>query len=262
MKHKALFPLIFILLLRLLLTPALAEIRDIPFITIYAASSLTLPLTEIIRHYSATHDITINAAYDSSSELAKRIEEGNGTDIFISAHPEWIQKLKKQGLATDDNKPLLSNKLAIITASDSPLASELSANMPLKELLTAISNRAIMVIGDPDSTPLGAYTKETLQNFGLWKKFEPMVIRAANARIALHLIAQGKTVGISYLSDATLNPEVKILAIIPDASHSPITYQMAIISEDNLSYAKEFITFLQSDTANAIFTHYGFLLIR
>ena len=249
------------LLIILPISNASAEIRDLPFLSVYAASSMTIPLTKIARSYSANHDLTVNVTYDSSSDLAARIQEGSGTDIFISAHPEWIDKLAKQGLVIGERTTLYSNKLAVITASDSPLSSALHSDMPLKDLINAISNRAIMVIGDPETSPLGEYTKETMQQLGLWKKLEPLTIRAANARIALHLIAQGKTVGISYLNDATNDPEVKILSIIPDSMHSPILYQAVIVSEENHQAAKDFIAYLQSDEAKKIFLHDGFKVV-
>jgi molybdate transport system substrate-binding protein len=250
--------LLSLLILRFLVSNAAAEIRELPFITIYAPSSLTLPLTEIVRHYSATHDITINVAYESPAYLEGQVKEGNGANIFISDHNEWMAKLQRQGAVIGKPTPFLTNKLAVIASADNPLLAELSHNLPLRELLILISNRAIMVIGDPVNSPLGLYSKQSLQQLGLWKKFEPMVIHAANARIALHLIAQGKTVGIGYLSDATNNPEVKILATIPDNLHSPILYQAAIISEDDFSASNDFITFLQSPPAIEIFGRFGF----
>jgi molybdate transport system substrate-binding protein len=250
--------LAFLLMLPLLLSEAAAEMHDLPFLTVYAASGLTLPLSEIVRTYSANHDITINVTYESSSELTSRIEEGSGADIFIAAHPEWIDKLAKRGMVIGKPSPIISNELAVIAANDSALLPTLSPPMPLQKLLTMIANHTIVVIGDPDSVPLGKYTKESLQQLSVWKRFSPLVIRAATARIALHLIAQGKTVGITYLSDATNNPEVKILAVIPDNTHSPIINEAAVISDEHVEEARNFIDFLKSDEAQKIFINKGF----
>jgi molybdate transport system substrate-binding protein len=261
-KNKIRYALLLALLLPALPSQTNAEMRDLPFITVYAASSLTLPMTEIIRNYSASHDLTINATYESSSELESRIEEGSSTDIFIAAHPEWVEKLVKLGMVNGKAITLLRNKLALIAATDSPLMKELPATLQLPQLLTIIGNRAIMVIGDPGNTPLGKYTRESLQQLGLWRKFEPLVIHAANARIALHLIAQGKTVGITYASDTTANPDVKILSLLPSSPHNPILYQAAITSEENIDYSRNFLAYLSSADAMKIFARYGFEAYR
>lgn len=239
-----------------------ADVKELPFITVYAASSLTLPLTEAIRLYTKTHPITITALYESSSELEKRIEDTNDADLFISAAPEWIDRLKQLKMIDNGSiTTLYRNRLALVTASEIMSAKSAANDKSLRDILLYLVSRTILVLGDPEVTPLGVYTREALQSLGLWKRIEPMIIRAANARMALYLIAKGKTTGIVYHSDAFQNPEVRIIARIPENLHSPILYQGAVIKGDNMAYARQFLMFLQSKEAAPIFTKHGLVTI-
>lgn len=233
--------------------------QELPFVSVMADSSLTVPLTELARLYSYNTGITVNVTYDSSLELASQIEKGEQTDVFISASDFAIVMLKRKKLLDIQSiTEIATNKLALISSVDNMQAEMMEADVSPWQCLFTVSNRAILVIGDPDTTPLGAYTREMIQNLGLWEKIRPISIRAENARIALYLIAQGQKVGVTYYSDAVNNKEVKVIFIFPQKLYSPIIYKaVAVESRENL-LATQFIEFLASSDAQKILKKEGF----
>lgn len=256
---SALLSITIILISLFFSPPAQAELREVPFISVMAASSLAVPLTELARLYSITSGITVNVTYDSSIELANQIEKGDRTDIFISSSLSPITVLRKKELVDMRSiSEIATNKLALIASNDNVLVHSLSADIPIRQMLFIISNRAMLVIGDPDATPLGLYTREMMLNLGMWERVGPMTIRAETSRIALYLISQGKSLGITYYSDAVGSKETSIITVIPPKFYTPIIYRAVALEGKNKPFATQFINFLTSPQAKEIFKRYGF----
>jgi molybdate transport system substrate-binding protein len=229
-----------------------------PLLSIYAASSLTLPLTEAARYYTTHTGIAVTLIFDASAELVRRIEETGDGDLLITDGDDWLSPLrKKQLLDTSPPVRLFGNSLAVIAAKDSPF-NTLVGDMTLAEMLHYIRNRSTLVIGDPTSTPLGIYSQEMLQKLGLWNEIANFTVRAGTARSALYFIAEGKTIGIAYITDAIRNPEVRILRDIDPALHRPIRYYASRVVSDDPKLAEDFVAFLQTREGQSFFTAYGF----
>jgi molybdate transport system substrate-binding protein len=64
--------------------------------------------------------------------------------------------------------------------------------------------------------------------------------------------------GIVYSTDAALTKKVVVVGTFPDVSHAPITYPLAIVKGHDTPEARDFRTFMLSDTAKAIYRKYGF----
>ncbi len=82
-------------------------------------------------------------------------------------------------------------------------------------------------------------------------------------RAALALVARGEaTLGIVYETDAKVEPGVKIVGAFPADSHPPIIYPVAATASAK-NDPTDYLAFLRSAPAKAIFEKYGFtFLIR
>ena len=84
-------------------------------------------------------------------------------------------------------------------------------------------------------------------------------MRAKDVRTALVFVERGETpLGIVYATDAAITDKVRVVGIFPENSHPPITYQAAIVKDNQTKAAQAFLTFLKSPGAKAIFKGYGF----
>ncbi len=245
---------------------ASADIRGLPNLTVLASSSMTAPLTEIIRIYSREKNITVTASYNSTSEQAWHIEEGESADVFISSHPYWMAELKQMGLIDVYSLTnLVKNKLVLITSTKGKLNEYPIPGEGLEAKLQFLGNRTIMAFGDPNDTALGRYTQQTLESLdkkngtNLWPTIGNMTIKSPSAKNCIYLIAHGETAGIAFYSDAMNNSEVRILNVIDDDLHDPIIIQAAVVAGENMTSARDFLNFLQSDNSKKIFKKYGFI---
>lgn len=255
----------YLLLISLFIFPITANsaTADLPQVTILAASSLSQPLAELTRIYSKKHNIIVTASFDGTAELARKIEQGEQADIFIAAHPFWMAVLKQQGLIDVYSLVnLMRNKLVLVTSKNSSFDLAKLEKMTLLEQLSYLNLRTIMVMGDMYDSALGFYSKQAMQNLdiNLSTKLQNNIIPSPNAKNALYLIAHGETAGIIYYSDAYNNKEVKILNNIDNSLHEPIIYQAAVVAGENMSLARDFLAFLQSNEAKNIYKKYGFIV--
>ena len=264
-KIRGMTLLIFILNLSSI--NAFAATKDLPQITILAASSTADPITELVQIYSRQNNIIVTASFDGTSELARKVEQGDQADILISAHPLWMSLLKQRGLIDVYSLTnLVKNKLVLVASSKSNISESVQKDKTFAEQINYLIGRKIMVMGDFDNSALGLYTKQAILNTDanertkLWAGLHKKVIPSITAKHTLYLIAHGETAGIIYYSDAFNNKEVKILSVIEDSLHEPIIYQAAVVAGENMTIARDFLKFLQSDLAKQVFKKYGFIV--
>ena len=68
--------------------------------------------------------------------------------------------------------------------------------------------------------------------------------------------------GVVYLTDAHSEPRVKVVASLPDDSHAPIVYPLAITASSKNPAAESFVAFLRSPQAAPLFAAQGFEAIK
>jgi molybdate transport system substrate-binding protein len=231
-----------------------AEQKQRISLTISAAASLTEPMQEIAENYSKTHpnmEILLNLA--SSGALQQQIEQGAPVDIFISAASRQMNELERKGLLLEGSrKDLLKNSMVLVVPNQS-LVNEFA---DLKD-----EKVQKIAIGEPASVPAGKYAEEVFAYLGLTDKLAPKLVLAKNVREVLAYVEIGNVdAGMVYQTDAKISRKVRIAATVPDNSHSPIRYPVAVIADSKIpEAAKEFIKYLASPEAMAIFIKYGFV---
>ena len=230
-------------------------------ILVFAASSLAPPLQQIARLYEERNGIKLRFAFASSAALARQIEYGAPADLFITAHPLWLERLaERQRIDMADVQAIAGNSLVLAR----PAASAHStAN--IRTLLLAQDTGRIAT-GDPGSVPLGMYARSSLKALGLWETVGPRLAPAANARAALLQVERGLVgLGILFASDAAGSDRVTIIAEIPagpagsTGSDGQIQYLAVLVGQPPASKtAAQFLLYLTSPEAQEVFLKQGF----
>ena len=231
-----------------------------------AAASLTDAINELGELYKKDHpNVTITPSYGSSGALEKAIENGAPADVFLSAGKKQMDDLEKAGEIADGTRfDLLKNDLVLIAPSNSDAAKavkdpdKVTESVSPFQALTNADVRKIAIGGD--GVPVGSYSKEALDYLQLTDAVQPKVVYATDVRQVLAWVASGDCDrGLVYATDAKTTKDVTVLAAAPAASHRPVVYPAAVVkSAKEADLAKDFLTFLQSDAAQAVFAKYGF----
>lgn len=245
----------FILLTFGLQAPARAE----P-VNVFAAASLKTALDEINLAWRAPSGKEAVGVYAASPALAKQIAEGAPADIFISADLAWMDDLEKRGLIKPESRRnLLGNTLVLIAPAGSGLKVELKPGVDLLALL----NGGRLAMGESKAVPAGRYAKAALQSLGIWNALSVHLAEQVNVRAALQLVARGESpLGIVYGSDASAETKVVAAGVFPQTSHPLIVYPVALIAGSKNRAALDYLAFLGSDAAAAIFMKNGFAPLK
>lgn len=227
-------------------------------VTIFAAASLKTALDEVSVAWRAGTGKETTNAYAASSALAKQIEAGAPADIFISADLDWMTYLADRKLIAEGTEVrLLGNALVLVAPAGSPAAVTIAPGFDLAGLLKG----GRLAVADVKAVPAGKYAKAALQSLGAWQGVENSLAQAENVRAALKLVSTGEApAGIVYQTDAREDENVKLLGTFPADSHPPIIYPAARLAASSNADAVAFLQFLQSSTAQDIFTAHGFTI--
>jgi molybdate transport system substrate-binding protein len=235
---------------------AAAAAQDRP-LTVFAAASLRNALDAVNAAYVMQGGPEVAVSYAASPALARQIEAGAPADVFISADLDWMDHLKQRKLvASGSDFILLGNRLVLIAPKDSTVSLAIGAGFPLAAAL----GDGRLATADVMSVPAGRYAKAALASLGVWASVEGRLAQAENVRAALKLVATGEApLGIVYATDARAEPGVKVVGLIPEASHPPVVYPAGMVaSAADPALAQRYLGFLRSPAASTLFAAHGF----
>ncbi len=203
-----------------LLLPSAAIAENV---TVFAAASLAGPLDQIAEAWQAETGHSVTFSYAGSSALARQIEAGAPADLVILASEDWMDVLDRAGaIAPATRRVVLTNRLVLIGPAEG------EAPVDLADLPARIGTDRL-ALALTEAVPAGIYARAALIDLGHWDRLAPQVVEADNVRAALRLVAIGAArFGIVYATDVVQEPRVAVLAEIPEDSHPPIRYPMAL----------------------------------
>jgi molybdate transport system substrate-binding protein len=227
-------------------------------LTVFAAASLSDAMTEAGQYFQQLHDITVLFSFASSSTLARQIEAGAPAGLVALANEDWADYLAQNDLILPETRTsAIGNRLVLIAPADHTGA--LSAPPTAAGITAILGPAGRLALGDPAHVPAGIYARQALEHLGLWQAVASRLAPTGNVRAALALVARGEAaLGAVYATDAAIAPDVRVLAALPTAAHTPITYPFAITRDGDGAQARAFLAFLTSAEGLAIFRRFGF----
>lgn len=234
-----------------------AESRNV---VVFAAASLKNALDESNAQWQRETRKQATISYAASSALAKQIESSAPADVFISADLEWMDYLAQRNLIRADSRTnLLGNRLVLVAPKASTAQTAIAPNFPLAALL----GDGRLAMADTKAVPAGKYGKAALQALGVWPSVEGKIAQAENVRAALLFVSRGEApLGIVYQTDAAADPSVKIVGVLPENTHPPIVYPIALTASSTNRDAAAFLTYLKSPAAQAVFAKQDFIVLK
>ena len=237
------------------------EVFDDTTVTVFAAKSLNSVMETLISEYNKTQpNVKLVGSYDSSGTLMTQIEEGASCDVFFSAAAKQMDQLEADGLVVEGTRHEGNN-------------TEVTG---LEDL-----NKASSIALADGSVPVGKYTREALVNAGILEKADDVsaittqqvsealggveINECANVGAVTSAVAEGSNeVGTVYYSDTYgLEDRLKVLQVVLYDLTGNVIYPAAQVvnkeaDETEQAAAKDFVEFLTSDEAAAIFRNYYF----
>ncbi|MDV6377100.1 molybdate ABC transporter substrate-binding protein [Sporosarcina sp. GW1-11] len=222
---------------------------------ISAAASLTDALEELKGTFEEEHEgVRLTYNFGSSGKLATNIENGAPSDVFLSASTKDMNALEEKGLIINESrKDFTSNALVLIAPKDSSI--EIASFEDIdREALDHIA------VGEPESVPVGRYTKETFETLDLWEPLQEKLVLGSDVRQVLTHVEMGNAdVGVVYSSDAFISDDVIVLAESNPEWHEPIVYPGAVVKDSkHREAAQQFLDYVTSDAGIETLQKFGF----
>lgn len=244
-------------------------------VTVFAAKSLNTVLDELIVMYNETQpNVHIVPSYDSSGTLMTQIEEGATCDVFFSAAQKQMNTLQDEDqlVVEGTRHNVVNNQVCVVTYNDSGTT---------VTGLADIANASSFALAD-GSVPVGKYTRQALVNADMIETDVEDVAEITTDEVSQALggieinecnnvgavtaaVSEGSNeVGTVYKSDTYgLEDRLQILEIVPYDLTGDVIYPIAQIvnqeaDELESAAAADFINFITSDEAKAVFEKYYF----
>jgi molybdate transport system substrate-binding protein len=228
-------------------------------LVVFAAASLKNALDAINAQWQKETGKRALISYGASPTLAKQIEQGAPAQIFISADLDWMDYIAQKNLIKPETRAnLLGNRIVLIAHKDQAQPIDIK---PGFDLAKALGNGRLSM-ANVDSVPAGKYGKAALEKLGVWSSVSGKLAQAENVRAALLLVSRGEApLGIVYQTDATADPNVKIVGTFPEDTHPPIIYPIALTVVANHADATAFLDYVRSAKAKPLFEAQGFTVL-
>ena len=242
-------------------------------IQVFIAASLNTVMTELAEMYNEEHpEVTITYNPDSSGTLLTQIQEGYECDIFFSAAQKQMDDLEADGLMVEGTRAnVVNNQVVVVSLKDSGTKVTGLENL----------NEAESIALAGGSVPVGRYTRQALINLGtLPETDDPASITTEevsealggveiseqdNVSKVLTAVVEGSCeVGTTYYSDTYgYEDDLDILQTVSYDLTGDVIYPIArVVNEEaddaQTAAAEDFLKFILSDEAKAVFESYYF----
>lgn len=222
-------------------------------LTVSAAASLTDAFKAIAVAYEAEHPgtkVILNVA--ASGVLLQQIDNGAPVDVFATADAETMDQAERRGLLAPGSRADFAHNSLVLVAP-----AGVDAVKALDDLALPAVQR--VAISNPDTVPVGRYTRDALVARGLWSVVEPRMISTQNVRQSLDYVIRGEVdAGFVYATDARVaGDKLRVVATVPTTR--PIVYPVAVVKATRQAgAAAEFSSFVRSPAARSILATFGF----
>ena len=242
-------------------------------IQVFIAASLNTVMTELAEMYNEEHpEVKITYNPDSSGTLLTQIQEGYECDIFFSAAQKQMDDLEADGLMVEGTRAdVVNNQVVVVSLKDSGTKVTGLENL----------NEAESIALAGGSVPVGRYTRQALVNLGtLPETDDPASITTEqvsealggveiseqdNVSKVLTAVVEGSCeVGTTYYSDTYgYEDDLDILQTVSYDLTGDVIYPIArVVNEEaddaQTAAAEDFLKFILSDEAKAVFESYYF----
>ncbi|HCR86133.1 MAG TPA: molybdate ABC transporter substrate-binding protein [Alphaproteobacteria bacterium] len=229
---------------------------------VYAPTSLTNVLHQILKEFSIKENISVSSSFDSSLSLEEKVEEGLPVNVFITEDNFIMKDLQQKGLINVYSfSQIASDKLVIVAPKGNYMIKKLAKYDTTKDKLRFISEKRLLVVPDIQTEKSGKLTQKIFEEAGLWEKMKKSLITVANSREALYLASNGENLAVVYASDAASESSVEVVVDMPELFNDKIIYQAVIVADlgntGSNQDAQRFIDFLRSETSKKILKSHG-----
>lgn len=226
---------------------------------IAAASDLQFVLPELVAQYEKQSGAKLAITYGSSGNFFAQIRNGAPFDLFLSADTSYPKKLVAAGEADPDSYYVYAiGCLSIWLPPDSPL------DLAKDGYRTLLDTRVRKIaIANPEHAPYGRAAIIALHDAGIYDQVKSKLVFGENVSQAAQFVQSGTAEAAIIPRSLTLSLPLKSgkRYDLTGGRFAPTEQALVMVkSSPNKAAAKNFVAFLYSEAARAIFKNYGVIV--
>lgn len=165
-------------------------------LTVFAAASLTEAFEDMAHEFEADRPgVEVSFNFAGSQILATQILETTAADVYASADPAQMDRLRQAG-RVEEPVVFATNEVVVVVPADNPAG--------IDEPSDLAREGTKVVLGGP-AVPAGTYARQSLRHLGLLERVEANIVsNEEDVKQVLGKVVTGTAdAGVVYRSDVT-----------------------------------------------------------
>lgn len=223
-------------------------------LTVATDSSLAQAMAAVAKAFEASRSgVSVKLVVGASGALLEQMAQGTPADVLAGSDAETAALGQQRRLLQPDLRSVFAtNTLVLVVPA--------SLNLPVQRLSDLSRPEVVRIaVGRPAVEPAGRYAREAINAQRLWPALQRKVVNASDVREALDLVAGGDVeAGFVYATDVKdVAARVRVIETLPTTT--PVRYLAHVATgSQQATLAREFVAFLRSDAARAVWQRFGF----
>ena len=215
---------------------------------VYCGAGMTDPFTKIGEAFQDQTGCTVNVTFANAAQIQTQISTTEEGDFFIAGS---IEELEPVADYVYDQLDLVKHIPVLVVPKDNP-----------KDIhsLSDLAKCDVLLVGDPESTPIGKIAKNVLTKAELWDKLfdAGTIVTTTTAPQISAAIAQGEgDAGIVWKEN--VKAEGAVIVDVPELEKAIKVIPAATLTCcADVDAAAAFLEFLQTQTAWDIWAGFGY----
>lgn len=208
----------------------------------------------VAREFEAAHaGVSITLRLGAVGALLDQIAHDSPADVLAGADADTVALgVQRRLLLADLPAVFASNTLVLVVPASSTLPVQRLSDLARPEVMR-------IAMGREASVPAGRHAREAINGQRLWPSVQRKVVVVDDVPAVLALVASADVeAGFVYATDAAQAAgRVRVVETLPTAT--PVRYLASVVADTRQpALAREFIAYLRSEPAHAVFKRFGF----
>jgi molybdate transport system substrate-binding protein len=218
-------------------------------IVVFAATSLKPAFTLLADKFQTDNPCaTIDFDFATSLELANKLAQGAGADIFAAADSAQMDTVVKADLTSTDPVNFASNTLVIVTAPGDPKQIRSFADLAKPDLRVAVCQA---------SSPCGSAAQRIEDNTGV--RLSPVSEESVSSGVLGKVTSGEADAGLVYFTDAHKAGDKVAAVQFPESRDAVNLYPIAILKHASQpALAQKFVDLVTGATGRQVLAQAGF----
>lgn len=222
-------------------------------LTVAIDSSLDPAMTAVARGFeSGRKGVAVKLVAGAPGTLLDRMAGGLLVDVLAGSHADTAALGQQRRLLQPELRSVFAtNTLVLVVPATLKLPVQRLSDLARPEVLR-------IAVGRPAVEPAGRYAREAIDGQRLWPSVQRKVVNADDVRQVLGLVAAGDVeAGFVYATDvAAAAGRVRQVETLET---TPVRYLVHVgTGSPQAALAREFVAYLGSDAARAVWLRHGF----